>query len=278
MAAGNLRRGELLAHGNTADIWALSATTVVKLLRPGIPEHWAQVEADITSRVHAAGLPAPAVDGVVTMDGRPGVLLERVGGQTMWDRMRDSPSDLAHLVRTLVDLQMQLHDTTIHGIPDLADRVRRKIGEALSLSPAERGAAARALGTLPRGSSLCHGDFHPCNVLFSQRGVVVVDWFDAANGHPSADYARTSLLMRADSGADLTHLPGSRVDPASAVRRAYLDELLSRDLVDEGELARWEAVLAAARLAEPVEKEHLLRLWFGWRAAESGAGQPVLKP
>jgi hypothetical protein len=43
------------------------------VLHEGIPEHWASLEAEITQRVHAAGLPAPATDGVVEVDGRPGV-------------------------------------------------------------------------------------------------------------------------------------------------------------------------------------------------------------
>lgn len=37
--------GEPPSSGNTSDVWPLSPSTVVKLLRPGIPARWAEVEA-----------------------------------------------------------------------------------------------------------------------------------------------------------------------------------------------------------------------------------------
>jgi hypothetical protein len=77
-------RGVLVARGNTSDIWTWTAETVVKVLHPGIPAHWASIEADITQRVLAAGFSVPATDGVVEVDGRPGIVLERIDGETMW--------------------------------------------------------------------------------------------------------------------------------------------------------------------------------------------------
>jgi aminoglycoside phosphotransferase (APT) family kinase protein len=51
------------------------------------------------------------------------------------------------------------------------------------------------LETLPDGSQMCHGDFHPGNVILTEFGPVVIDWMMATRGHPAADIARTRLLI-----------------------------------------------------------------------------------
>src|SRR3546814_7594415 len=52
------------------------------------------------------------------------------------------------------------------------------------------------LDALPDGDRLCHGDYHPGNVIETAGGPVVIDWPAVTRGHPDADYARTLLLLR----------------------------------------------------------------------------------
>ncbi|MFC2013409.1 phosphotransferase family protein [Chloroflexota bacterium] len=46
-----------------------------------------------------------------------------------------------------------------------------------------------ALEQLPDGSAVCHGDFHPRNIIISSRGPVIIDWANATQGNPLADVA-----------------------------------------------------------------------------------------
>ena len=102
---GQLHTDDLIARGNTSDVWRWTPTTVVKVLRPDIPRHWTGLEADITRAVYEAGLPAPATDGVVEVEGRPGVVLERIDGASMWSQMKAAPRRLPGLIEELVDIQ-----------------------------------------------------------------------------------------------------------------------------------------------------------------------------
>jgi aminoglycoside phosphotransferase (APT) family kinase protein len=265
--------GERVAWGNTADVWQWTATTVVKVLRPGIPRQWAALEADITRRVHKAGLPAPATDGIVEIDGRPGIVLERIDGESMWRRMKSAPNELPLFVEALVDLQTGLHAAgPIEGLPDLGSRLRSKIDQVERLSPDERREALDVLAGLPTGWALCHGDIHPANVLMSARGMVVIDWFDAATGHPVADLARSSLLMRppAELKAIRAYLEGATRVFLERMHGAYLSALVSRGLLGDVPFADWEAVLAVARMSEPLPTDDLVAIWEAWR---SGAGE-----
>lgn len=269
-------RGELIARGNTSDVWGWSPATVVKVLRPGIPSHWAALEADITQRVREAGLPVPAMDGVVEVEGRPGIVLERVDGPSMWSRIKDAPADLPRFVGELVDLQAAvLAAGPVEGIPDLVSRLHAKIDEAHELPAPERAEAQRLLAALPGGTGLCHGDMHPANLLAGQRGWVIVDWFDASVGQPSADLARSSLLMPPAHAVESAnrHLDGATADLLGPLHDAYLSTLRERGMIADADLFEaWEAVLAAARISEPVQTTDLHAIWSRWKASRAAGG------
>ena len=260
--------GERVARGNTSDVWAWAPGQVVKVLHPSVPAHWATLEADITQRVHAAGLPVPATEGVVDVDGRPGIVFERIEGVSMWARMKASPHELPKLMEELVELQLDLHTRTdIGGLPRLVTRLGRKIDQAQLLSREDRAGAHELLEGLPAGSSLCHGDMHPANLLRSDRGWVIIDWFDAALGHPMADMARSSLLMRPPTSTSVfdKHLAGATANVLDRLHRAYRTTLQRRGLIDDAAFEAWQAVLAVARMSEPVVTTDLVGIWRAWQ-------------
>ena len=280
MGGDRHRTGELIARGNTSDIWSWTAGTVVKVLRPGIPRHWASIEADITRRVHAAGFPVPATDGVVEVDGRPGVVLERIDGETMWQRMKAAPDDVPRLIEVLVDLQADLlASSPIVGLPDLTRRLGSKIDEAVQVSSGERAEAQAMLERSPRGAGICHGDMHPANIVMAERGMVIVDWFDAATGHATADYVRSSLLMRPPRTevSKGSHLDGATSEFLDRVHCAYLAALTRRGLIEPESFAMWEAVVAVARMSEPVPTDDLVALWISWRTEGTAASERMLE-
>jgi len=256
-----------------------SRTAVVKVLHPDIPRHWASLEAEITGLVHEAGFPVPAVEEVVVVDGRPGVVFERVDGMSMWEHMLISGSDLQRLTRALVDLQCDLHSLSAPaGLPDLRTRLRVNVSRADPLSEEDREAAVHLIDGLPAGTALCHGDMHPRNILMSSHGMVLIDWFDASAGDPVADIARSSLLMRPQQigELDMHHLDGASTEVLRLLHSEYMSQILSRRSIDEHDLVSWEAAVAAARLAEPVPKGDLLRVWRAWRDGGNAADESVL--
>jgi len=168
-----------------------------------------------------------------------------------------------------VGLQQDLHRAgPIDGVSELVARACAKIDAATVLPLEDRRAARSLLERLPTATALCHGDMHPANILMSSRGLIVVDWFDAANGHPTADLARSSLLMRptAPSRSVRAFLGGATRAFLARLHGAYLDALERRSDLEEAHFATWEAVLAVARLAEPVTPGDLADVWAAYKA------------
>ena len=267
--------GAPIARGNTSDLWDWSAGTVVKVLRPEIPAHWASIEADTIARVHAAGLPVPATDGVVEFDGRSGIVLERIEGTSMWECIKADPRSVPELIAQLVELQMEIQRTYVPELSATKDRLRRKIGEAAQITEEDRRKALGLLEALPMGNALCHGDFHPANVIMSDRGPIIVDWFDAGHGDMTADFVRSSLLMRPPTDRT-TWLAGATPELLDRVHSYYITELVRRGDVDVRTFGSWEAAIAVARMAEPVPDEDLIAVWEAWKSRGSSSARSLL--
>lgn len=264
--------GSLVARGNTSDVYRWGEHAVVKALRPGIPPEWAAREARTTDLVHAAGLPAPRVLDVTTIDGRAGIILERVRGISMWERMVTHPDEIPVLAMLLAELQAEVNAATVPSeMPRLVDRLHVNIDHATILSTDERAAAASDLDRHGEGHALCHFDVHPNNVLMGPTRPIIIDWFDAAAGSADADVVRSSLLMRRDAAAG--HLPCADPSLVDHVHDEYLAAVVrTRDIRDDALLA-WEQAVVAGRLAEPVGDSIRRAAHDTWRALR--ASQPT---
>src|SRR5213593_4191675 len=160
-------KGESLAEGRTAEVfaWGSRRDRVVKLFYKGVSREVVVREADITRRVHAAGLPVPAIEGLAELEGRSGIVMERMEGPSMlYEMIRDPASSEMH-VETMASLHVRLHETQIPGLPLLRPRMERRIADAPGLSQKHRDALLTLVRDLPDGSVVCHGDFHPGNII-----------------------------------------------------------------------------------------------------------------
>lgn len=248
--------GAPLAQGRTAEVFAWNDGHVLKLFRQGWGADVASHEAEIARAIYASGAPAPQVGEVVEVGDRAGVIYERISGPSLLTDLIGHPTHLRRIMRALAEAHADLHQRTVADLPRVREMLAQRAASVAELTEAQRRAVLRALEGLPDADALCHGDYHPDNVLLSPRGPLVIDWENAALGDPLADVARTLLLFRANF-----------VHSQSAVTRAlkrgalqYLAGLYLRRYrqlrpFDMARLRAWELPVTAARLSEGVEPE-----------------------
>jgi aminoglycoside phosphotransferase (APT) family kinase protein len=256
-----IRLSELtrIGEGREAEVYALDASTALRLARtaaqaPAIDrEHAALVAAG------GAGAPVPAVHDRVDVDGRPGLVLERLGSRNLLLELGERPWRVLGVSRTLGTLHAAVHSVVAPPeIPPVAEKLRERLASPLVPDALRERAIAR-LEDLPGGDSLCHGDFHPANVLVHpEGGSVVIDWTAATRGDPAADVARSHLIIRFGAlTPDAT--PAVRAIARIGRRLLWNGYLRSysraRPTTDRGAVRRWLPVLATARLAEDIEEE-----------------------
>jgi Ser/Thr protein kinase RdoA (MazF antagonist) len=246
--------GRKLGEGREAEVFAWGADAVLKLYRDGFGGH--QTESAALQALDGQGI-APKLIGVIERDGRAGIVMQRLGGSDMLTLLERKPWQVLGFGRILALTHAAVHRTAAPaGLPDLRHALAGRIRDAGLPAPLER-FAMHTLERLAAGDRLCHGDYHPGNVLLSPDGAQVIDWAAATGGPAEADHARTLMLLRWANP-----LPGTPVlfrgliaggrrllagAYASAYRKAAPQPLLHLD--------SWLAVNVAARLSEGIDAE-----------------------
>src|SRR5262245_28555490 len=92
--------GRLLAAGERAEVFEWGSR-VVKLYRPAGSKRVAFREAAIHAAVEGLGLPVPTVWSVRRIDGRWGIVFDRVSGVSFAEQMRANPTAIPQYLQIL---------------------------------------------------------------------------------------------------------------------------------------------------------------------------------
>jgi len=247
---------ELLAEGRTAEVFAAGEGRVLKLDRPD----WnglSVFEASVLTLLADAGLPVARPHGTRTVNGRSGVVLDRIDGPSLLQVLRAvGPDEIDRLAGEFVAVQLQCNETIVAGLPELVPRLRRELEVGVP-DAGQQQELWRMLDALDDGGrGVCHFDFHPSNVLVGPDGWVVIDWLTVATGPSAADLARTLVLWGQRSTGSLGRF-----------QRAVRSEGRARRGLDDDALDEWIRIVAAARVTEGFEGDE--KAWLQRVAAGS---------
>lgn len=240
----------------------------------GLPQSWAgplvlrlypsAMQADKAEREGVAqrfaaerGFPAVqplALERNAETFGLPVMVMPRASGVPMLERIGVNPLAIVRQFRAMAELHIALHRLPVDGCPlpsdtPLVERrlalLREQIDHARSAELEEpyRWLEANTLMVIHEEPSLCHGDFHPLNILVADDGqLTVLDWSDAAVGDRHYDVGRTLALFHfawiaAQSRVERVALRQARGFLAWAYRRPYARQLP----LDSERLRYWAA-------------------------------------
>lgn len=230
--------GSPIGIGARAEVYDLGAA-VLKLYTAEAGKAPAFREAAILAIIEDLDLPAPRVHAVQRREDRWGLVMSKASGPSFAEAMQNANNPGANLAE-MARLHALIHSRPGRNLPSQHERLRSNIEAAQPLGAALRERLLEGLMALPRGDRLCHGDFHPFNVMGPPGEAVVVDWPDATQGNPAADVCRSFVLISAVNEA-----------VADSYREAYcLQTRMGTESVDA-----WLPVVAAARLAEGIPQE-----------------------
>jgi aminoglycoside phosphotransferase (APT) family kinase protein len=240
--------GTLLGVGKEAEVFVCGAM-VIKLYKPIAPKRSPFREAAILAMVESLGLSAPIVQGVRQVGNRWGVLMSRVEGPSLAEALIHEVQASPALLNRMARLQLQVHSHQATQFASLKSRLAGNIQRASILSESRQMSLLSGLAEMPDGDRLCHGDFHPYNIMGPLGHEILIDWLDASRGEPAADVCRSYVLLR-------PVVP----ETASAYVAAYCQASgKSRDAI-----LSWLPYVAAARLAEGVpEVDDLIKMVDG---------------
>lgn len=260
-----MEKGEWIGQGRTADAFVWGQDRILKLYQPHMPPESVKQEFVFTQAARTAGLPVPAADDLVEVEGRPGILFERVSGPSMLKVMITQPWKIASLASLLAELHARVHRCEVPvGLRTQRQQIESAIQSCPDLSASAIQAVLAHLYQRLQGQQLCHGDFHPDNVLMTPGGPVIIDWMTGCRGNPLGDASRTIMIFRTSGlppGPPSFFKHGFRLF-RRLVLSSYQKRYLQIHPAAPQELAAWQLPLLAARLREvtayPREKQMIL--------------------
>jgi hypothetical protein len=231
--------GRLLGAGNGAEAFAFG-DGALKLYSAAATKRSAFREAANAAVAESLGLPVPEIHGLRCFGDRWGILMSLAEGPSFAESIKAKPNLTSAYLMEMALLQFRVHGHPGTHFPSLKARLAANIRRANGLDGATQNRLLAKLQALPEGDRLCHGDFHPFNVLGPPGRPTLIDWLDAASGTPAADVCRSYILIE-----------HSEPEIASAYVEAYIE--VSGDT--QADIFEWLPLVAAARLAEGVPKE-----------------------
>lgn len=255
----DMKMGRLIGQGRTAEIYALEDNKVLKLFRADMAHKSVEREYTLGKILAEIGVPAPAVYEMVTVEVRQGIIYEHISGKTMLDVISSRPHAAIVEARRLARLHHEIHLNPAIGLESHKHTLAENISRVTSLSARERQLILDSLDTLPSGNMLCHGDFHPDNIMLASNKTVVLDWMNAVSGSPAGDVARTILLLR--DAAPPPGLAGWKLGMLRFLRKAffssYIREYYRISEITPAQVEPWILPVAAARLSEELPRAEL---------------------
>ena len=252
---------------------ALAGPLVLRLLGAQHDPVRALREGAIQNALADLGYPAPRVYAASADVGWLGgafLIMARAPGRPLFQARRLGVSTV------LVQTQARLHDLDAERLLQALDRegpplhrdlvsfetylarleARVAAGRHDGLEPAMRWLLAHR-PPAPRRPVICHGDFHPFNLLYDGAVTGVLDWPNALVADPAYDVASTTIIL-ALAPIEISNMPAAlrwvvRVARPLLVKR-YLAGYQRRRRLDPSALAYYEVASAMRGLVRAAEE------------------------
>ena len=195
MELENLDEYPCIAEGGQSKIYQYDESTVLRVPKREMDFDRIRYEYNVYRLVQDRIL-VPKVHDIVTVHNIPCLLMDKLAGPDLFSRLESNLSTLWGLPKKLASLHKDLWK--ISG-DDLLETNHGKanycIGKSEILSPDTKDQLLDLLSTLDSTDTLCHGDFHPGNIIEAGGRDYIIDWSSATRGSPLFDIAHTYLLL-----------------------------------------------------------------------------------
>jgi uncharacterized protein (TIGR02172 family) len=260
-----MEKGTLIGKGRNAEVIYWEKNQVVKLFWEGIPKERIEFELKVSELVQEYFEFTPKVFGKVEVNDRMGILYEFIDGKNATEVISNSPLKAGEIAKIFANLHVEMHKQKIPEVRPQKAYFEQRIQHEKLLSNTQKQIIIEYLNTLSDDSSLCHGDFHIDNVIFSKNGPKIIDWSELTAGNPHADIARTLYIMRYGNDPLSSERPALLNFFSKFFRRFFTKKYFKsyRNLKDVSvnQMKKWNLIIYSIRLGEAIteEQDYLLK-------------------
>jgi aminoglycoside phosphotransferase (APT) family kinase protein len=246
--------GKILGSGANADVYEYGEGKVVKLYRSMSNMDSIQLETRNNQFAAQTGVPMAKFYGNVEINGLPGLVFERIDGETVADRLF-STMDTGYVL-LLARLMHSIHTAPIDHLDTsdmltVRDVLDWQISHGSGLTDNEKESVKGLVMSLPDQECFCHSDLNPKNVIIRKNEPIVIDWQGSCIGHPAYDVMQLVLVWK------YAVLPPEQIPPEiikifapirNEINDVFCAEYCRLSGLCPADLEPWLAPMAAAKL------------------------------
>jgi aminoglycoside phosphotransferase (APT) family kinase protein len=258
----SIKLGNKIGEGGCSEIFEWEdSRKIIKLARANTDYEAMRREFHNNCIAMNSGLPVAQAFELLVIDDRPGIVFERIYGETLMQRFLKQAlhqtnetfdideNDFRLTARILSEIHSK---SNINLLSSQRDNIKGSIHNVGYLTLAEKEAVISNLDTLPTKELLCHGDPNPGNILINNDGrAVVIDWMNASIGNPEADLAEYIIMIR--YAILPSHFPSRLLENFDSIRETiidiFMDEYTKLTGITYAEVYPWITTVAARKLS-----------------------------
>ena len=195
METRELDRTRLIAEGGQSKIYDYGGNKILRVPKREMDYDRIRYEYQVY-RFLEDKLSVPHVFEVIDLEEKPCLIMEKIDGVDLYNKIRKNPFIVLSISSILATLHTSLF--TVHASDQFVTNHQKAqycIERADVLSDEVKQRLLNLLAQLPHGSTLCHGDFHPGNIIRAGKTDYLIDWSSASLGSSLFDIAHTYLLL-----------------------------------------------------------------------------------
>lgn len=184
--------GKLIGIGNTANVYEWEEDKVLKLFHQGYPKEAIEKEYNNAVIIRDMNFLKPKAYDMISYGERMGIIYDKVEGETLLEWVMKS-GELQKCALYMSNLHKEIMQNQTQDVLNYKNFLKYHMPKTLPSDKHEE--LLKRIDRLADGNTLCHGDFHPGNILVSDGYAYVIDFMNICYGNHLYDIARTVYLV-----------------------------------------------------------------------------------
>lgn len=190
-----------IGEGNTAEIFQLDNNRILKLFKAGYSKEAMLHEYRNHQVVSSLLESVPKPYEIAEENGRFGYIMEKINGTNLAELLLNEQT-FTDAMKQFVSLHKEWNKEANRDIISYKDWMKNILGNRENTSK-----VLEKINQLPDGNILCHGDFHPYNILVTgENETIVIDFANVCKAPKEYDIARTFFLMEEEGANQLADI------------------------------------------------------------------------